>query len=227
MADQTLPKGFLPDKGQKLPEGFVPDPPAPGTMVPYRAGQPSPLERAPLMKQSGESDPDFMKRAVAAGRQVTPSQIQHETSEEIPKIPLALAAGPVEAGLQTWSGPGAVMGAGTGTLGHIGWEALHGRLPHMQDTLEAAGSGALAGAIAGPYGEGLLGKIVGKIGGRYLPEITKEAPQAAQTVEAEVPKMTDKIVKTPEEFRAAERIMKLAEQRAKERGMQYAAGMKP
>lgn len=108
----------------------------------------------------GESFSDTMNRAIAAGRQTTPEQIQGATQVAKKEAPVALAAASLPGMI---AAPGATIAAGIGgTIGGYGArkgaEAL-GASPETAGYAELGGS--LVGGLAGGIGYGpLKGAIV-------------------------------------------------------------------
>jgi hypothetical protein len=181
----------------------------------------------PITPKDGEDFAATMGRAVVAGKQESQADLDAASAQAMKDAPKmvgetlgaaalggpAMMAGEMSAPIM---GRGAMVGAGL----HAGNQALHGHLP----SLSGLGESAIAGALMEPLLEFGGGSILGKIAGRYLPH---GAPTATKEAVEKAPEMIDRIIKTPEEFRDADRIMALAKQRASERGTIYASGGRP
>ncbi len=165
-AGATLISGQIPALAMALPPG--------ATLVGGAAATAKP--EWPITIRDGEDYADFMKRAVAAGKTVTPEMVKAETKENIKKVPLTLAAaalagpaflgsailGPAEASTAAGGGVlgatvgGAVGGAGT-ELVSKGIDLARGEnvfnLQTAKDVGTAAGVGAATGGAMGLFGK--------------------------------------------------------------------------
>lgn len=119
----------------------------------------------PITPQPGEDFASTMKRGVAAGKAMTPAELQaHEqqTIKDAPRtVPETLATAAL-AGPATMMGEiaapsmakGALEGSIVTPLVSSGYQAaVHGRLPTLNSLGEAALAGGLSGAVLGPLAE--------------------------------------------------------------------------
>lgn len=164
MAPTALPNVLAADLPKVLPVAQTAPPPA--------------APQWPITPLPGESFADTMKRAVEAGKTVTPAQIQSARSEAIKKVPTVLAAsllaGPglllagtglpeevVGGGIGGSAASGAVSGAASELI-NKGLHAASGENVFTPQSAEDVGESVLGGGLAGGA-MGLFGGIAKKI----------------------------------------------------------------
>ena len=191
--------------------------------------QPQP-QQWPITPQEGESFADTMKRAVAAGKNVTQSQIDTSEKEAIKKVPTVLAAsflaGPAMLGgliaapeaASGALGGGAMGGAAGGATGgasteliNKGLHAAAGENVLNQQSAKDIGTSALLGGVAGGA-MGLFGKVINSLANTKLARgmINESLGATARDVTYGNPAkaMLDENIKTPltgdiEKYKAA------------------------
>ena len=160
MADQKLPKGFVPDADQKLPAGFVAD------ASPTQA-TPLPTMQAAPEETMGQKVKGWFNEPMAGFSEKSPKQAMKEVGEGLGvAVPAAM----------TMMNPGAMVkgmvgAAGGAELGSRGGRAIGSLFPGKSGGNIGAEVGGVAGSLAGGLGlggmdlrgglKGVLGRIMG------------------------------------------------------------------
>lgn len=171
-ATPPLPSGYTldaaPSAAPPLPPGYTSDNAAPQ----------SPAPKWPITPLPGESFADTMKRAVEAGKSVTPQEIQSSKEEAIKKVPTvltaALLAGPLlllsgtgipeeltGGGIAGAAGSGATSGAAS-QIANKGLRAASGENVFTPQSAKDVAESTLAGGTAGAAA-GLFGKVASSL----------------------------------------------------------------